>query len=176
MRVYSEGYLAKLRDALATNFPSLARVLGGEDWARLSADYLHAHPPRGHGFVALGAALADFVREHRFADDHGVPQRVLAEIAQLEQAQLEAQDAPDPEHAVAPAELAAIEPEAWESARVELAPGVRIVRATHDIAPVVRAASRGEAPERPRASEQAYLVARRNGGVETDRSRPATRR
>lgn len=168
VRVYSDGYLAKLRAALATHFPSLTRVLGSEDWARLSTDYLRAHPPRGHGFVGLGAAFADFVREHCLADDHGVPQCVLAEMAQLEQAQLEAQDAPDPEDIVSPAQLAAVEPAAWESARVELAPSVRIVRVTHDVAPVVHAASRGEAPLRPRVSEQAYLVARRHGGVETE--------
>ena len=168
MRVYSDGYLASLRDALATNFASLARVLGAADWERLCAAYLAAHPPRGHGFVGLGAAFAEFVREHSFATDYGVPQCVLAEMAELEQAQLEAQDAPDPEHTVAPAELAAIDPADWERTRLAFAPTVRMVRASHDVAPVVLAASRGEAPERPRAGEQAYLVARRGSGVETE--------
>ena len=120
MRVYSDGYLESLRAALATNFASLARVLGAEDWARLTAAYLAAHPPRGHGFIGLGAAFAEFVREHRFAADYGVPQCVLAEMAQLEQAQIEAQDAPDPEDIVSPAQLAAVEAAAWESARVAI--------------------------------------------------------
>ena len=173
MRVYSDGYLASLRDALATNFASLARVLGGEDWAQLTAAYLAAHPPRGHGFVGLGAALPAFLREHRFATDYGVPPAVLAEMAQLEQAQLEAQDAPDPDRTVAPAELAVVAPEDWESARLFFAPSLRIVRATHDVAPVVRAAGRGDAPERPDAAERTYLVARRGGGVETEALDPA---
>ncbi len=167
LRVYSDGYLASLRDALATNFASLARVLGAADWQRLTAAYLAAHPPRGHGFVGLGAAFAEFVREHCFAADYGVPQRVLAEMAELEQAQLEAQDAPDPERTMTPSQLAAVDPAAWEHAHLEFAPTVTVVRATHDVAPVVLAVSRGETPERPRAVEQVYLVARRGDGVET---------
>jgi uncharacterized protein len=166
-RVYSEGYFAKLRAALATNFPSLARVLGADDWSRLATDYVRAHPPRGHGFVGLGASLAEFLRDYRFAADHGVPQCVFADLARLEQAQLEAQDAPDPERTVAPAELAAIDAAVWGRAHIALVSSVRVVRATHDVAPVLLAVSRGEAPERPRATDQVYLVARNGHGVET---------
>jgi uncharacterized protein len=166
-RVYSEGYLAKLRAALATNFPTLARVLGGADWSRLTGDYVRAHPPRGHGFDGLGASLADFLCDYDFAADHGVPARVFAEIARLEQAQLEAQNAPDPDRTVAVSELAAIEPDRWGDAQIVFAPTVRVVRATHDVAPVVLAVNRGETPERPRAAAQMYWVARSGDGIET---------
>ncbi len=172
MRVYSDGYRASLRDALATNFPSLAHVIGARDWAQLCAAYLAEHPPRGYGFVGLGAALAAFVRDYRFAADHGVPQCVFAEMAELEQAQLEAQDAPEPERSVTPSQLAAVDPADWEHAHLVFAPSVRVVRATHDVAPVVLAASRGETPERSRAGEHVYLVARRGDGVETIPLRP----
>jgi len=168
LRVYVDAYAASLRAALATNFPTLVRVLGADDWVLLSRAYLSAHPPRGHGFVRLGEALADFVRGHDFAADHGVSRTVLAELVLLEQAQLEAQDAADPETAVAPAELAAIDAADWERARLVFAPCVRVVRTTHDVAPVVRAVGRGELPDRPPAAEQAYLVTRRGGGVCTD--------
>ena len=93
-------------------------------------------------------------------------------MAQLEQAQLEAQDAPDPECTVSPAELAALDPYDWEHARVTFAPSVHLVRTTHDVAPVVLAASRGETPERPRAVASAYRVARRAIGVHTERLAP----
>jgi uncharacterized protein (UPF0276 family) len=166
-RVYSEGYLSKLRAALATNFPSLARVLGGEDWVRLATDYVRVHPPRGHGFEGIGAALADFLRDYRFSADHGVPQSVFAEIAQLEQAQLESQNAPDPQFTVAVSELAAVDPDVWGDARIAFAPSVRVMRAAHDVATVVRAVNRGLSPERPCAVEQTYWVARRGDGVET---------
>jgi len=166
-QVYGESYLAKLRAALATNFPSLSLVLGAEDWTRLATDYVRAHPPRGHGFVRLGAALADFLRDYRFAADHGVPQSVFAEMAGLEQAQLEAQDAPDPDSIMAPSELAAVDPAAWERAHVVFDPSVRVVRARHDVASVVLAVSRGETPEPPRAAGQVYLVARNGHGIDT---------
>jgi uncharacterized protein (UPF0276 family) len=166
-RVYREGYAAKLCDALATNFPSLVRVLGSEDWVRLATDYLRAHPPRGHGFAELGAALPAFLRDYRFTADHGVPPCVFAEMARLEQAQLEAQDAPDPERTLTPAQLTAVDPSAWDDAFLRFAPSLRLVRATHDVAPVLAAAGRGDAPERPRALDQTYLVARHGDRVET---------
>jgi uncharacterized protein len=172
-RVYSEGYLAKLRAALATNFPSLARVIGGEDWIHLATDYVRAHPPRDHGFEKIGAAFADFLVDYRFGADHGVPQSVFAQIARLEQAQLESQNAPDPQCTVAVAELAAIDPDLWDDARIAFAPSVRVVRAAYDVAAVVRAVNRGLSPERPRAVEQLYWVARCGDGVETVALAPA---
>jgi hypothetical protein len=169
MRVYSDAYAASLRAALATNFAALARVISPADFDRLAADYLRARPPRGHGFQALGAGLADFVREYRFANDYGVAHAVLAELVALEQAQLEAQDAPDAGEPITPEELAAIEPDAWEDARFGLAPALRMVRATHDVAPVVEAVAEGKDPERPAAGEVVYLVYRAGQGVRTER-------
>jgi uncharacterized protein (UPF0276 family) len=167
VRVYRESYFAQLSAALATHFPSLTRVLGDEDWRRLATDYLRAHPPRGHGFVGFGVALSAFLCDYRFSTDHGVPACVFAELARLEQAQLEAQDALESEGTVSLSDLAGIDPATWERARIVFAPSVRLVRATHDVAGVVAAAGRGSRPERPPAAERVYLVARNGTRVET---------
>jgi uncharacterized protein (UPF0276 family) len=172
LRVYSDAYTASLRSALATNFAALARVLAPADFDRLAAAYLRAHPPRGFDYVRLGARFAEFVAGFDFAADYGVPRAVLAELAALEQAQLEVQDAPDPEHPVAPAALAALAPEDWERVRFVFAEAFRLLRATHDVAPVVEAAAAGQDPARPVAGPVAYLVSRAGEGVRSERLAP----
>jgi hypothetical protein len=169
LRVYSDAYTASLREALATNFPALARVLSPADFERLAAAYLRAHPPRGFDYLRLGAHLADFVAGFDFAADYGVARAALSELAALEQAQLEVQDAPDPERGVTPEELAALAPSDWERARVAFAPAFRVVRTTHDVAPVVEAVAAGRDPARSAPGEVAYLVARAGAGVRTVR-------
>jgi hypothetical protein len=164
MRVYSDAWAASLREALATNFAALVRVISPPDFDRLAAAYLHAHPPRGHGFQGLGAHLEAFVRSHAFAHDYGVPREVLAELVALEQAQLEVQDAPGATAPVPVEALAAVDPEAWEGARFAFAPALRVLRASHDVAPVVEAVARGKDPERPQPGEIAYLVYRTRAG------------
>jgi uncharacterized protein (UPF0276 family) len=172
LRVYSDAYAVGLRRALATNFTALAHVLAPADFERLVAAYLRAHPPHGFDFVRLGARLPAFVARFDFASDYGVPRAVLGELAALEQAQLEVQDAPDPERAVAPAELAALASEDWEHARIRFAPAFRVVRAEHDVAPVIEAVASGRDPARPAPGAVAYLVSRAGEGVRTERLAP----
>ncbi len=169
MRVYSDAYSASLRSALATNFAALARVLSAADFDRLAAAYLRAHPPRGHDFQSLGSRLAEFVARYPFEHDYGVPREVLAEVARLEQTQLEVQDAADAESVVGPEQLAAIDPDAWPAARIRFAPALRLVRATHDVANVIEAVAEGRDPERPVCGEVAYRVVRAGIGVRTER-------
>lgn len=169
LRVYSDAYTAGLRRALATNFAALAEVLSASDFDGLAAAYLRAHPPRGFDSVQLGAGLPQFIESHAFESDYGVPSSALAALAALEQAQLEVQDAPDPAQAVQVEALAALPPDAWDRARVAFAPALRLVRATHDVAPVIEAVEKGERPERPTPGDVPYLVARSGGGVRTER-------
>jgi uncharacterized protein (UPF0276 family) len=172
LRVYSDAYTASLGKALATNFAALAHVISADDFARLAGAYLRAHPPRGFDYLRLGRRLAEFVRGFDFAADYGVPHELLAELAALEQAQLEVQDAADASHPVAPAALAALAPDDWEHVRIGFTPAFRVVRASHDVAPVIDAVAKGESPARPAAGAVAYLVRRAGGGVRTERIDP----
>ena len=172
MRVYSDSYTASLHAALATNFPALARVISDDDFTRLAAAYLHRHPPEGYDFRGLGASLAAFARSFDLAGEYGVSRDALADLVALEQAQLEVLDEMDAPGTVAPAALAEIAPEQWEAARFELAPALRIVRATADVLPVIEAVERGESPARPAAGPTAYLVCRFGGAVLTERLSP----
>src|SRR5262249_7589074 len=71
---------------------------------------------------------------------------------------LEVQEAPDAEAAVSPEELAALAPERWEEARFAFAPALRLLRATHDVAPAVIDAAEGRDPERPAVGAGAYRL------------------
>jgi hypothetical protein len=176
MRVYSDAYTASLRRALATNLPALAAVLRRDDFDALAAAYLRAHPPRGHGFEPLGASLAAFLRGHDFAAGYGVAREVLAELAALEQAQLEVQHAADAAAPLPPDALAAIPADAWEDARFAFVPALRVVFASHDVLPAVEAVARGEAPDRPAPGDVAYLVYRAGDKVRTERIAPGEAR
>jgi len=171
MRVYSDAYAVSLRRALAVNFPALARVVAEPDWIALCAAYLRAHPPRGHDFRGLGAHLADFVRGFRFSVDYGIDPSVLAELVALEQAQLDVQDEVDEAEPLPPQTLAGLTPEQWEDARFAFVRALRVVRASHDVLPVVESVARGENPARPKAEVSAYLVSRSAGRLHTQRIR-----
>ena len=169
MRVYSDAYATSLPRALAVNSPALARVVDPADWSALCAAYLRMHPPRGHDFRALGANLPEFVRGFAFARDYGIDPSVLAELVALEQAQLEVQDEVDETEPIASAALAALSAQQWEDARFRFVHALRVVRASHDVLPVVEAVARGETPARPKAEVTSYLVSRSADQLHTQR-------
>jgi uncharacterized protein (UPF0276 family) len=169
LRVYADAYASNLPHALRVNFPALVRVLDASDFASLSAAYLRAHPPRGHDFRGLGARLAEFVRGFAFARDYGIDPSVFADLAALEQAQLEVQDELDEPESLPPESLAALAPEQWDMARFAFARALRVVRASHDVLPVVEAVAKSETPARPKASPTSYLVFRSDGRLRSER-------
>jgi hypothetical protein len=168
LRVYGDAYAANLKRALEVNFPALARVLDPGDFAALATSYLRAHPPRGHDFRGLGARLAEFVRGFAFAREYGIDPSVFADLVALEQAQLEVQDEVDEAGSFATDSLAALTPEQWDSARFAFARALRVVRASHDVLPVVDAVAKSETPARPKASPTSYLVFRSEGQLHTE--------
>ncbi|MCU0668120.1 MAG: DUF692 family protein [Myxococcota bacterium] len=170
MRVYSDAYTVGLRRALATNFPTLARALRSDDFDALAAAYLRAHPPRSTAFHELGAALPAFLREHPLAASYAVARDALADVAALEQAQLEAQftSVATAATALAAEDLAAIPADAWDAARFSFRADLRIVRASHDVLPAVEAGARGDDPPRPHSVASAWLVYRVGAKVRSE--------
>jgi len=170
MRVYSDAYTAGLRRALATNFPTLARALRSDDFDALAAAYLRAHPPRSTAFHELGAALPGFLREHPLSASYAVAREALADVATLEQAQLDAQCTrlSTAATAIVAEDLAAIPADAWDAARFSFRADLRIVRASHDVLLAVEAGGRGEDPPRPQPVASAWLVYRVSDKVRSE--------
>jgi hypothetical protein len=172
MRVYSDAYGEAARLALATHFPTLARALGPAAFAALAAAYLAAHPSRSHDYVAFGAALPDFVRTFPLGVALDVAPEAFAELAALEQAQLEAQEAGDDGPALSAGALGALAPADWPRLRVRLAASHRLLQSSHDVYPALQAVARGARPPLPKGGAVAYLVTRQPGGPRTDRLEP----
>jgi hypothetical protein len=124
--VYHGMYLARMREALESDYPALARFLGPVEWERLVAAYVEAHPSRSYTLNALGRHLPEFVgtagvRRPAFCRD----------LARLEWAVAEVFDAPETPP-LSGADIAAVEPGAWAKARLVPVAALCLVVLGHD--------------------------------------------
>jgi hypothetical protein len=138
LEIYREQFWLRHTGSLIEDFPGLGGILGQSGWERLLEEYLLAHPPASFTLRDLGQELPDFVARADWLENR----ELCADMARLEWAYLEAFDAADCEP-LAPAALAAIPEAAWESARLELAPSLRLLELDFPVADL-RRAIRGE--------------------------------
>lgn len=118
--VYREQYLLRHVDVLREDFLSLEHALGDAEFEGLATAYLQAFPSRSFSLRDLGERLPRFVAER--APWSADP--LLADLARVEWAFVEAFDAPDAPP-LALADVAAIAEEAWPSVRLALQPSVQ---------------------------------------------------
>ena len=152
--VYREQYLLRHLDVLRDDFLTLEHALGDAAFEALATAYLKAFPPRSFSLRDLGVDLPRFVAEVApWSEDP-----LLADLARLEWAFVEAFDAPD-----APpldlATVAAVPEDAWTTARLVLQPSVQRLALrypAHEARLAVRSGE-GAAIVRP-APAPAYLV------------------
>jgi hypothetical protein len=121
LAVYVEGYPARLHDALAEQFPAVARLVGAARFHALVHRYLRAAGLRSYNLNEAGAEMSAFLR----ADALGAELPFLADLAELEWAVVRAFHATD-EPALAPAQLAAIDPAALLAGAVRFQPSVAV--------------------------------------------------
>ena len=88
--VYHGMYLARMREALESDYPALARFLGPAEWERLVAGYVRGHPSRGYTLNALGRHLPEFVQTARVRRP-----AFCRDLARLEWAVAEVFDSPE---------------------------------------------------------------------------------
>jgi uncharacterized protein (UPF0276 family) len=165
VRVYREAYLARLQRGLRDNFPTLAAVLGAARFDRLIADYVATHPPRGWRFGAVGVALPAFIETYDFDAEVAVAPGVLADLAAVEQAELEVHDALDDGPSLAPAALQAVAPEGWPGLRISTGAACRLVRCRADVLAAIETVAAGGTPAAPASDAIGVLIGRRDGDV-----------
>lgn len=140
LAIYGGGYGARLIEALQTNFPMLARLLGETDFEKMAAEYIRSHDSTFASIRYYGDRLAEFLKqEPAYAS---VP--VLAEMARWEWAMTEVFDAAD----AAPAELAAmaqVSPEHWADLRFAWHPSIRRLALAWNVPQVWKALASQEA-------------------------------
>ncbi|HEX4648592.1 MAG TPA: DNA-binding domain-containing protein [Steroidobacteraceae bacterium] len=145
LAIYARAYSSRLAEALASNYPVLAKLLGEADFDTLASAYVSAHESSCFSIRYYGGALAEFLTTH--PDYAAAP--VLAELARWEWTMTEVFDAADATP-LAHAELARIEPQQWAALRFSFHPSLRRLSLSWN-APQTWQALTGDA-ERPPAS------------------------
>jgi hypothetical protein len=118
LEIYAGAYRGRLAEALAANYPALAKLLD-EDFAELAQAYIAGHDSLYFSIRYYGENLADFLAtEARYA---AAP--LLADLARWEWAMRAVFDAADAAP-LAAAQLARVAPEAWAHLRFQWHPSV----------------------------------------------------
>ncbi|MEJ0008524.1 MAG: DNA-binding domain-containing protein [Steroidobacteraceae bacterium] len=120
LKIYTEGYAARLVEVLSETYPAVLAALGPARFARCVRDFARAHPSRFRSARAYGEALSEWL-----ASSHTGPRaRGMADLARFEWAVAGAFDAADAP-ALTPASLAGVEPAQWPTLRFSFSPTVR---------------------------------------------------
>lgn len=132
LEIYANAYFERLRAALATDFPDLARALGDDAFHDLVRVYLMIHPPQRPSIRDAGARLAGFLASDEVAGPFRRHLPCVADLAAFEWAQTEAFDAPDA-RPLSGETLAALGPEAWPELRLAPVPALRLLSLDHPV-------------------------------------------
>jgi hypothetical protein len=157
--VYHGMYLARMREALESDYPGVARFLGPAAWKDLVRSYVQAHPSRSYTLNVLGRALPGFVAVAR------VPRPAFCrDLARLEWAVSEVFDAPEASP-LTEKDLEAVSPDEWERARLVPVPALRLVVLEHDAGTHLDALREGKRRPPVRRRRSRVVVYRRNDAV-----------
>ncbi len=155
LAVYSNAYRARLTEALASNYPAIAKFLGAGDFGTLAAAYIGSHVSRWPSIRCYGEELSRFLA----ADARYRDAPLLAELAAWEWSMTEVFDAAD----ASPIDvetLARVPPEQWAELSFTFHPAMRRLDLRWNTPQLWKALS-GES-ERPQpelaAEPQAWLM------------------
>lgn len=128
--IYRQQFWLRHFEALREDFPGLRALIGDEAWEALMTAYLNARPPRHPSLRDLAEELPAFA-----ASWEGFPadrRDAAIEMIRYERALVEVFDGPEPA-ALDAQKLGAMPPEAWDTARVMLAPLLVLLRFAHPV-------------------------------------------
>ena len=154
--IYRDMYRLRLEGALEIDYPVLRSYLGPERFRAIALEYVERHPSRSYTLNRLGDRLPLHLAETAENDD-GL---FLAELAAFELAMTQVFDeAASP--VLTEAEIAAVPAPAWERARIETIPALRLRAHEFDIA-AAHEAWRRKQPVQPRRRATWLAVYRRD--------------
>lgn len=111
--IYQEMYLLRMRDALESDYPNLARHLGPHRFWHFVSDYVEAHPSRSYTLNRLGDHVPAFAATWGKRKERGL----ISDLSRLELALTRVFDAPE-DPPVSPEALARLTPEASTELRL----------------------------------------------------------
>lgn len=151
--IYADMYLWRLTDALREDYPKVAALLGDERFLALGEAYAKEHPSDRPDLGQFGRHLPEFLR--RFPG--GGERADLHDLAALEWARSEV-FFEAPAEPVAREALAALGPDAFPDARLQLIPALRVLVLEHDVATLWRGIEDGDGADAPAAERTAVAV------------------
>src|SRR5438105_10352999 len=120
--IYRGMYLARLSEALETDYPAVRHFLGEDGFYDLTARYVAVYPSQSYTLNRLGDHLPDFI-----ATQTDLPkQDFVHDLAQLELALTMIFDAEETPVLTAE-QIAAVPPDAWENARLKPIQAMRVM-------------------------------------------------
>jgi hypothetical protein len=154
LAIYSGAYRTRLTEALASNYPALAKLLGAPDFGTLADRYIATRIPHTPSIRYYGDALQEFLASD--ANYQEVP--LLVELARWEWAMTEVFDAADG-GPIGAETLTAVAPEEWADLRLSFHPSLRRLDLRWNVPPLWKAVTAGEPrPAHALAAEpQAWL-------------------
>jgi hypothetical protein len=137
LEIYRDLYPARLVGALTTDYPLLHRYLGSRRFTELALRYARAHPSRSFTLNAFGATFPEFVakapslRRPEFAHDLALFERATTQVFHAPQAE-----------PLTPGQIAAVPADAWEHARLDAVPALRLLALRYPVHRYAEGASR----------------------------------
>lgn len=152
--VYRNNVAVSLAEALETAFPTIAKLVGGENFRILAGIFLRQHPPSSPLMMFYGNEMPSFLETFEPAQSL----RYLPDIARLELAMRESYHAADSQ----PIDPSAFEvaPEALMASALTLAPSLRLIRSRFPIFAIWRFNHETGAPKPQMASEDVVILRR----------------
>ena len=141
LAIYGGGYGARLTEALQTNFPRLATLLGESDFETLAAQYIRSHDSTFASIRYYGAELAQFLEQEPVY----AAAPILAEFARWEWGIAAIFDAADAA-AVEVGVMATVPPERWAHIRLEFHPALQQMELMWNVPPIWKALSNEQEP------------------------------
>lgn len=141
LEIYRHAYRSRLSDALAANYPVLARALGDEAFEGLARRYIDARPSRHASIRWFGDELGEFCDQaggQEGADP--LPHPALRDLIRLEWAICSAFDAADVPLATRD-ELIGLATEDWPALRLRFHPSVALLDLEWGVEPIWQALS-----------------------------------
>ena len=160
--IYTSAYGARLVEVLGESFPAVRMALGAKFFERSISDFVRQHPSRFRSARAYGEELSTWLAAHL----DGTRARRVADLARFEWAVADAFDAADAV-ALAPSELAGIDPAGWPRLQFTFSPTLRRLNLTSNALAWWKFAGAAQArPSRWRLTcTQHWLVWRRDLAV-----------
>jgi len=161
LETYRFAYFERIEAALKDTFKCLYYIAEDTGFRAITQHYLKYRVEQHWSLNLIGNELAAVLRNFDLDFDFGVPQELIADIADLDQLSSEVFLAPDCT-ILSTNKLKSLSPESFEKLVVKKATSVRYFQSKWDLVPLVEYVNRGESPDIPEKIDTVIGISRKD--------------